>query len=113
MAGREQEEFAGRVAVVTGGSSGIGRAVVELLARGGARVIFCSNDAAGVEAARRERSDANPGEVVGEVRDVARTPDRQALMRSAVQRRQLRGVSQGRRRHPGCRGGTAFPISLD
>jgi NAD(P)-dependent dehydrogenase (short-subunit alcohol dehydrogenase family) len=36
--------FAGRAAIVTGGSRGIGLATVERLAREGARVVFCGRD---------------------------------------------------------------------
>jgi NAD(P)-dependent dehydrogenase (short-subunit alcohol dehydrogenase family) len=42
-----------RVAVVTGGSSGIGLATARLLLRGGARVAICGRDAARLEAAGR------------------------------------------------------------
>jgi NAD(P)-dependent dehydrogenase (short-subunit alcohol dehydrogenase family) len=46
--------LAGRVAVVAGGSSGIGRAVVESFCRHGAKVEFCGVDQEGVEQAERQ-----------------------------------------------------------
>jgi NAD(P)-dependent dehydrogenase (short-subunit alcohol dehydrogenase family) len=42
-------EFEGKVAVVTGGSLGIGRAAARRLAAGGAAVVICGHDAAQVE----------------------------------------------------------------
>jgi NAD(P)-dependent dehydrogenase (short-subunit alcohol dehydrogenase family) len=49
-----RRRFAGRVALVTGGSRGIGLATVELLAREGAQVLFCGRDEqAGREAEER------------------------------------------------------------
>jgi len=80
----ELADFSGKVAVVTGGSTGMGRATVERLARGGASVVFCSNDAPSVEQASRELRGL--GAVDGRVADVSRAGDMEALMRGAVER---------------------------
>jgi NAD(P)-dependent dehydrogenase (short-subunit alcohol dehydrogenase family) len=47
-------EFEGKVAVVTGGSLGIGRAAAARLASGGAAVVICGHEAAEVEQAVEE-----------------------------------------------------------
>lgn len=67
-------EFDGKVALVTGGGSGIGRAVVRRLARDGAVVFFCTNDeeqCAETEAELR----AEDLRVAGSVADVTRADD--------------------------------------
>ena len=77
-------EFAGRVALVTGGSRGIGRACCELLGGGGARVAinYVTNDSAAKETAERVeaaggrahivRADvASPEQVTAMVEDVS------------------------------------------
>ncbi|HEX8582550.1 MAG TPA: SDR family NAD(P)-dependent oxidoreductase, partial [Acidimicrobiales bacterium] len=58
----------GRRALVTGGTRGIGRAIVEALVAEGARVAFCARDAA--EIAATERATGATGSVV----DVADGP---------------------------------------
>jgi NAD(P)-dependent dehydrogenase (short-subunit alcohol dehydrogenase family) len=79
------DEFSGKVAVVTGGSSGMGRAVVERLARAGAQVAFCSNDPASVEQALGELARIGPGEIAAHVANVASAGDMQALMRATIE----------------------------
>ncbi|MEO3824895.1 SDR family oxidoreductase [Actinomadura sp. B10D3] len=76
-------EFEGKVAVVTGGSLGIGRAVVERLARDGAAVVFCG--LAEVERAERELR-AEGLEVAGTVADVTDAAAMDGLVADAVAR---------------------------
>ena len=60
-------QLAGTTAMVTGGTKGIGRAVVEALLAEGARVAFCARTAADVERAQDELGD----EAAGTAFDVA------------------------------------------
>jgi NAD(P)-dependent dehydrogenase (short-subunit alcohol dehydrogenase family) len=69
--------LAGEVAVVTGGSRGIGRAIVELLAREGAAVAFCGRDADAGAAVERELEGLP---VAFHAADVASEPDVAALV---------------------------------
>ena len=76
--------FAGRTAIVTGGSRGIGRAIVAALAASGAAVMFCGRDPAAGEEAERELGPA--GEVAFRPVDVGREPEVAALVEACASR---------------------------
>lgn len=78
------KDFEGAVAVVTGGSTGIGRAVVDRLAAGGAKVVFCSHDPRTLVAESERAGDATA--VTGVVADVRSADDMRNLMAEAVGR---------------------------
>jgi 3-oxoacyl-[acyl-carrier protein] reductase len=80
-----QEIFglAGRVAVVTGGASGIGRSVAEVLASAGARVVLGDLDAAGAEAAAAAIREFG-GEALAQAADVSQREQAQALVERAA-----------------------------
>ena len=78
------QTLAGEVAIVTGGSRGIGRAIVELLARHGAATVFCGRDEAAGRAAEAELAPTLP--VVFQVADVASETDLKALVALAQER---------------------------
>ncbi|TMQ59946.1 MAG: 3-oxoacyl-[acyl-carrier-protein] reductase [Candidatus Eisenbacteria bacterium] len=70
--------FAERVAVVTGGAKGIGRAVASRLARGGARIVVSGRDGAALERACAElRSEG--GDAIWAQGDVSKPGDADAL----------------------------------
>ena len=76
--------FAGKTAVVTGGSRGLGRAICLELAKGGANVVLCY---AGNEAAAREtvdRCEALGAKALAVRCDVAKAEEVKALMDAAV-----------------------------
>jgi NAD(P)-dependent dehydrogenase (short-subunit alcohol dehydrogenase family) len=73
-------QLAGRRAIVTGGSRGIGRAVAHSLLTEGVRVVIAARDAAVLEAAAADLSRRTRGEVVPVVTDTADDASVEALV---------------------------------
>ncbi|CAO2181834.1 unnamed protein product [Urochloa humidicola] len=87
--GRSREErwsLAGKTALVTGGSKGIGRAIVEELAGFGVRVHTCArSDADLQECLRRWGADGRLARVTASACDVASRGDRERLVAAAAE----------------------------
>jgi len=75
----------GKVAVVTGGTRGIGRAVAERLLREGASVGICGRSGETVTRAVKEMTEATGGQVFGEAADVSKPEEVQRFFRSVDQ----------------------------
>jgi 3-oxoacyl-[acyl-carrier protein] reductase len=73
--------LSGRVALITGGSEGIGRATAEELAREGARVAICARRAEVLEHAAAEIADATGASVLAVPADVSRAEDIETCIR--------------------------------
>ena len=76
----------GRRAVVTGGSSGIGRETARLFLEEGARVVICGRDGARLEAARDDLARLTGGEVHAVQADMSREPDITHLVEVAMEK---------------------------
>jgi len=81
-----QIDLRNQVAVVTGGSRGIGAAAVRALAEAGAKVVFSYRRAARAAEKVRESWGASPGSVLAVRADVASMADAKRLIELAVRR---------------------------
>lgn len=79
----EADELAGRVALITGGASGIGRAIAEAMARRGAAVAIADLDLAGAEAVAGALE--HPERHRAYRADVARSEDVDAVVAAVVE----------------------------
>ena len=68
-------ELGGKVALITGGSDGLGRATAARLAAAGVRVAICARRAPHLEQAAAELREATGGDVRGFALDVSRAED--------------------------------------
>jgi NAD(P)-dependent dehydrogenase (short-subunit alcohol dehydrogenase family) len=77
------KEFTGKVAVVTGAASGIGRGLAERCAREGMKVVLADVDETALAEAERELKEAG-AEVIAVRTDVSKAEDVEALAQSAL-----------------------------
>jgi NAD(P)-dependent dehydrogenase (short-subunit alcohol dehydrogenase family) len=85
MASSGNEKLSGKVALITGGSRGIGRAIAAAYARAGAAIFICGRNEDTVGAALRELRQTG-GEVDGAAGDVGAPQDAQRLVDAALAR---------------------------
>jgi 3-oxoacyl-[acyl-carrier protein] reductase len=76
----------GKVAIVTGGSEGLGRATAEKFAACGAKVAVCARRPDVLQAAARAIEKSTGAEILARPADVTRLPDIEAFVRAATDR---------------------------
>lgn len=85
MASSDEKILRGKVALVTGGSRGIGRAIASAYAQSGASVFICARNVNDIEAALRDMRQTG-GVIDGVTGDVAKAEDVEHVVRKTVAR---------------------------
>jgi len=85
MTSEEGQKLSGKVALITGGSRGIGKAVAAAYAYQGARVFICARGEGDLARTVSDIRDAG-GEIAGLAGDVGKPEDAQRIVEAAVER---------------------------
>jgi gluconate 5-dehydrogenase len=78
--------LAGRVAIVTGGSKGLGRAMAEGLAEAGATIAIAARDAGHLDRAARDIAQSTGAEVLSVSADIARFDEAERIVAAVLDR---------------------------
>lgn len=84
MTSEEGQKISGKVALITGGSRGIGKAVAAAYAGEGARVFICARGEDHLARTVNEIRDAG-GEIAGQAGDIGKAKDAQRIVGAAVE----------------------------
>ena len=85
MTSEDGQKLSGKVALITGGSRGIGKAIAAAYAREGARVFICARGEGDLARTVNEIRDAG-GEIAGLAGDIGKAEDAQRIVEAAVDR---------------------------
>jgi NAD(P)-dependent dehydrogenase (short-subunit alcohol dehydrogenase family) len=85
MASSGEKKLLGKVALITGGSRGIGRAIASAYAQAGSRVFICGRDPAAVDQAVADIRAAG-GEIDGQPGDIGNAAEAERLVGAALER---------------------------
>ena len=77
------EPIAGKSVIITGGSTGIGRAIAMLLVAKGARVLICGRHRQAIDEALRDIREVGGGEIEAIVADIALPRQAERLFKAA------------------------------
>ena len=83
---KEKFELTGKVALVTGGSKGLGKEMARIFIEAGARVIICSRHEEELKAALAEIGGSDPGRLAYEVSDLSTREGVDRLSKAALDR---------------------------